>query len=345
MQIQVVSPEHCRDGVVQNWIKDAGTMLVVSPDGIVFFKKNDEIIINEFENYSNRYDFLDNSIKKGYYFNCLFEYNKPYLVFRGGKANTILKMFLKDGERTLCYTDSIMHSLGIGAETKDEEIELTREEIESRFNKDAYDFMCLFFDNTNPIYIHSNNSNINFGNGFNFSDEEIISRDLIERQIKQELANSFRTDDKKLTEELKTRPIEEIKDLKLYSSTIFNKYAYLLLTAKDGVFSLIWFNIVFVEKDRFRLTYSVVPINIPTKDEIINYARNHEIEMMPDMTEEEFYFRNDEDKLIFGVLKMLDASQQIITGRNQSIEEPKKGKSRGRIPKWLRDLRRKNSNN
>lgn len=342
MQIQVVSPEHCRDGVVQNWIKDAGTMLVVSPDGIIFYKDTREkIYINEFETHPKRYEFPNNEPKKGYYFNSLFEEGRPYLVFIKGTANYHINMFINDGERTLCYTDSIMHSLGIGTETKDEEIELTREEIEARFNKDAYDFMCLFFDNTNPIYIHSNKSNINFGDGFNFSDEEIISRDLRERQIEQELANLFRTDDKKLTEELKTRPIEEIKDLKLYSSTIFNKYAHLLLTAKDGVFNLMWFNIVFVEKDKFRLTYSVVPINIPTKDEIINYARNHEIDMIPDMTEEDFHFRNEEEKLLFGVHKILDASPQIITGRNQSIEESKKGKSRGLIPKCLRDLRRK----
>ena len=343
--IKAIDAKYCKGGLIQNWNKDDGVMLIVSPDGIVFFKKNDEIIINEFENYSNRYDFLDNSIKKGYYFNCLFEYNKPYLVFRGGKANTILKMFLKDGERTLCYTDSIMHSLGIGAETKDEEIELTREEIEARFNKDAYDFMCLFFDNTNPIYIHSNKSNINFGDGFNFSDEKIIESNFEKRNFELTLIDDIdqilNPDSKRPTEKIERRTIDEIKDLKLYSSTIFNKYVHLLLTVKDGVFNLMWFNIVFVEKDRFRLTYSVVPINIPTKDEIINYARNHEIEMMPDMPEEAFHFRNEEEKLLFGVHKMLDASPQIITGRNQSIEESKKDKSRGRIPKWLRDLRRK----
>ena len=111
MQIQVVSPEHCREGVVQNWIKDAGTMLVVSPDGIVFYKDTREkIYINEFETHPKRYEFPNNEPKKGYYFNSLFEEGKPYLVFIKGTANYHINMFINDGERTLSYYNFIIYS-------------------------------------------------------------------------------------------------------------------------------------------------------------------------------------------------------------------------------------------
>lgn len=334
MDIKKYSGQNPKTGLVQEWIKDNGMMLVASPDGIVFFKDNiGTVVINEFQNNHRRYDLKDSEPKKGYYYNFLFEYNKPYFIYLGGKANAPIKMFVKDGENILCYYDSIYHSLSLGEKSIDEEIVLTKEEIEAKFNKDNYDFMCIFFDNTIPIYVNS--GNLTFGKKLDFSDDVIIQKDLENRQFHY----SFNYNSSSNQGQVESRPIEEIENLKLYSSIIFNKYAHFLLTSKDGVFSLMRFNVVFVEKDKFRLTYSVVPINIPTIDEIISYARGNEIETMSVMLDEEFYIRDEEDALFKRLHTMLNPKTDFGTTTPQE-ETPKKGKLRDLIPSWRKKPRK-----
>lgn len=335
--IKAIDEKYCKADLVQVMYRDGGTAFITSSDEIIFLKRDRKIVINKYENHPNRYEFpYSEDIKCGKFYNCLFEYNKPYITYDVNHIgySCSLMFFVKDGNRALMYSSSLPIDL---RETQDIEEELTREEIEARFNKDNYDAMYIIDVNANSFFINNNLENICLGNGFDFSDEEIIARDLRKRESDQRMANCFLFNGKESTEELKTRPIEEIKNLKLYSGFI-NKYSYLLLTSKDGEFSLMWFNIVFIEKDRFRLTYSVIPVKLPTIEDVINYANTHNIEYTFEPTEE---YGTPEAKYIYDVLNYKTEEPKAEEPKEPQVEMPKKDKSRGLIPKWLRDFRRK----
>lgn len=332
--IKAIDAKYCKGDLVQLMTIDGGTSFIASPEEIILLKGYRKVYVNKYENHPNRYEFpYSENVKTGEYFNELYEYNKPYIIYESNHIGYICSMmyFFKGSNRAIKYETSLPIDL---RSTQDIEEELTREEIESKFNKDNYDSMYIIDVNVNSFFINNNLENICLGNGFDFSDEEIIARDLRKRERDQRMANIFRVDGKKSTEEIKARPIEEIKDLKLYSGFI-NKYSHLLLTSKDGVFSLMWFNIVFVEKDKFRLTYSIVPIKVPTVDNIISYCEDNDIEYTsdPELRLRGYGDGSKESEKEFGAPAKEEIANDVSV--KPQGETPKKGKSRGRIPSWM----------
>ena len=323
--IKAIAEKYCKGNLVQVMYRDGGITFITSPDEIVFFKRDRRIEVNKYENHPNRYEFpRSKDINQGDFYNCLFEYNKPYITYDVNHIgySCSLMFFVKDGNRALMYTTSLPIAL---RNTQDVELDLTREEIESRFNKDNYDSMYIIDVDTKGFYINNSKEDIRFGNGFKFSDAAIISRDYTKRKNDYSFNNRGVDISDKASEQIKERTIDEIKNLELYSG-FMNRYSHLLLTSKDGEFSLMWFNIIFVEKDKFRLTYSVVPIEVPTKEEVINYANTHNVEYTFEPTDE---YSTPEAKYLFDAINYQPGPETTTTQE----ETPKKGKRRGLIPK------------
>lgn len=82
--------------------------------------------------------------------------------------------------------------------------------------------------------------------------------------VARRIANCF-DDNYKEEEEEKILPrnIDEIKNLDIFSTGLFNNYNHMLLIVKDVKLSLIW----------FKLTYNNIPIIIIPNKKIINYAK------------------------------------------------------------------------
>ena len=71
--------------------------------------------------------------------------------------------------------------------------------------------------------------------------------------------------------------IDDIRDFMIYGPFLFENYCDILLTVKDRKFDLKWFKIDFIEKDRFRLTTSLITIIEPTIDDVLSYSEKYDI--------------------------------------------------------------------
>ena len=94
---------------------------------------------------------------------------------------------------------------------------------------------------------------------FAYSSEEIVEQILIQGTVS-------------------ASDIDEIKDLNLYSGGLLDSFGHMMLTCKDGNFSLKFFKIDMVSKDEFKLTSQLVAIGIPTYNDVIKYMLKNKIE-------------------------------------------------------------------
>ena len=80
--IEAIDKKYCHNGLVQLMHRSNTINLIISAEEILLLKLGDSVLINSYEEHPSRYLFpYSDKIKNGAYYNSLFEYKKPYLVF------------------------------------------------------------------------------------------------------------------------------------------------------------------------------------------------------------------------------------------------------------------------
>lgn len=282
--MKAIDKKYCKDDLVQLMNLSDMCNFIVSSDEIVLLKSDGKVIVNNYENHPKRYSFpFSERIITNNSYHGLFEYNKPYLNFSGavGGYRFGIDYFVKDNDRAILYETYLSADRRTAEENT---LELTRDEIEEKFNKDLYDSMYVI-DISGRILFANNKVNV-IDNNIIPTNEEIVALDVKERVYEQDLAFMARrighvfdeTYVEEEKEEIKPRNIEEIKNLNIYSGELFKDYHHILLTSKDGIFSVQWFKLEYVEKNKFKMTYSSIPVIVPDSSEILEYARSNVIE-------------------------------------------------------------------
>lgn len=290
--MKAIDKKYCKGNFVQLMHLSDTCNFIVSTDEIILLKSDGKVLVNNYTDHPNRFEFpFSEKNMTGSYYNELFEYNKPYLNFRGniGGYGFGLDFFFKGTDRALLYDVPLPIDQRIAEENV---VELTREEIESIFNKDSYDSMYVIDVNGRILFANNLKNGLVIEKSIIPSDEELIALDVKDRIYDQDMTKIARRighiDDPDYDEEteiypnIEVRPLEEIKNLKLYGSALFDRYSHMLLTSKDGKFELKWFKLKFLEKDKFKMTYSPISIAIPTIDDVIHYSNNYDIEYTHD---------------------------------------------------------------
>lgn len=279
--IKYINKKYCKDDLVQLMLSCDFSNLIVSADEIILLKIGDKILVNKYVEHPNRmqFPFSDKVINDDCY-NELFEYNKVYLNYRAsvGGYRFDKKYFFKGQDRAIFLSQGLPVDQTF---TRDNSIELNRDEIEKIFDKNSYDSMYIFDRNGRIYFANNKKDGLLINKKIIPSDEEIIQLELSDRIGDYNIAraiNPASNTHENYEKAHKVKTIDEIKDFNIYGSAIFNKYSHMLLTSTDGKFNLQWFRIDFIEKDKFKLTTNKVPIIEPTVDNVIMYARHNDIE-------------------------------------------------------------------
>lgn len=285
--IEAIDKKYCHNGLVQLMHRSNTINLIISAEEILLLKLGDSVLINSYEEHPSRYLFpYSDKIKNGAYYNSLFEYKKPYLVFNAslGGYNFETHYFFEEKDIVLFYSESLPTDLrGINGSTTT----LSREEIEKYFNKDNYDAMYIIETTGRILYANNKKNGLVIDNIIIPSKEEIIEKDYKDRinKIKSGIlarkivySNDFDYEEKEVPSKIERRCIDEIKDLNLYSGGLLDSFGHMMLTCKDGNFSLKFFKIDMISKDEFKLTSQLVAIGIPTYNDVIKYMLKNKIE-------------------------------------------------------------------
>ena len=332
MKVYAIQPKYCKKGLVQFMPIENKTNFIASPTEILFLKIGDRILVNKYENHPYRFLFpYSENIKTENSYNQLFEYRIPYINFRSNfdiYSLTTMRFF-KGVYRTLfCYEE---------INQKDEEEiteELTREQVEAIFNKDAYDSMYIFSPNGGFAYAYNKTDGLILKPDMNIipSDEEIISLDIEERKYNtgtnRIINNSLNKGLEEDKEKIKPRTIDEIKDLNIYNS-LFTK---LLLTSKNGIFTLKSFSLMFVEKDKFRLVTRNIPIKVPGNVDVMAYCNENGLEYTKE-PETELDLTTEEKTLLSRFHAMYKDGSKIGDIMYKAV---RKTPIRMRIPSWMK---------
>ena len=268
---KIIDSKHCNDKYICV-DQDNNNHFIVSTDEILYLHTKQKLLINKsnLENYS-MFSELDSVI---------FEYNKPYLDFifsihgYGAQQN----YFFKGTDRALYVNQPLPIDERYSYANQKFDI-LTRKEIEEIFNKDNYDAMYIIDVNGRILFANNKVNGLVIDKKIIPSDDEIIELDLNNRignyNISKVINNKI-DNNKHYNKAYIPETIEKIQNIKLYGGFLLRTYSNMLLTIKDDKFSLKWFRIDFLEKDKFKLTTSDIPVIVPTVDDIINYTREEE---------------------------------------------------------------------
>lgn len=306
--IKAIDKQYCKNNLVQLMNTSNFCNLIVSDDEIILLKTGDTVLINKYVNHPNRnlFPFHEN-IKNDGYFNELFEYNKIYLNFIGKVGGYgFQKMYFFKGTNRALFLDE---ALQVDERVDEENVrELNREEIEKIFNSKNYDSMYILDRNGTIIYASNKKDGYVIKKNIIPSDKEIIKMELEDRIFKYNIARSINhgiDTQENYEQSHKSKMIDEIKDINIYGPIGIKKYSDMLLTSKNGKFKLQWFKLDFIEKDKFKLTTSEIPIIEPTVDDVIKYSNNHEIEYTeePSIAESEPDFEEILNKSLKKILK------------------------------------------
>ena len=286
--MKAIDKKYCKEGLVQLMNLSDMCNFIVSPNEIILLKSDGKIIVNNYEGHPKRYSFpFSERIITNDSYHGLFEYNKPYLNFSGavGGYRLTIDYFVKDNDRAILYETYLSADKRTAEENT---IELTRDEIEEKFNKDLYDSMYVIDISGKILFANNKVNGLVIDNNIIPTNEEIVALDAKERVYEQDLSFMARrighvfdeTYVEEEQEEIKPRNIEEIKNLNIYSGGLFKDYHHILLTSKGGMFSVQWFKLEYVEKDKFKMSYSNIPVIVPDSSEILEYAGLNKIESM-----------------------------------------------------------------
>lgn len=283
--IQAINSKYCKNGLVQIMPYTAETHLILSPDEIILLKQGNKILINKYKSHPNRnlFPFSDKEQSDQRHFTEIFEYNKLYLNYRGCDGFSFHKnYFFKGNNRGLFLEESLPCD---ERDASKNTMELSRKEIEEIFNSNNYDIMIVMDKNGFISFVKSKKDKFKIGANIIPTNEEIVKKEVNSRIFDYNVAKLFNQsldDEEKYQQASKPKTINEIKNFKIYGPALMGTYSHLLLTSKDGKFNLMWFRIDFIEKDRFRLTFSPIEIIEPTVDNVINYASNYDIDFAPE---------------------------------------------------------------
>lgn len=318
--VEAIDKKYCHNNLVQLMHRENNVNLIISDDEIILLKLGDKVLVNAYENHPDRYLFpYSEKVMTGPFYNSLFEYNKPYIVYNGGLGgyNFSTNYFLEGYDRTLFWSDYLSTDFrGV----KGNEKVLSRSEIENYFNKDNYDSMYVINTNGKVLYANSKVNGLVVDNRIIPSDEEIIELDYKDRKSKVEMGilsrkivylEHFDYDEKEDPSKVEKRSIDDIKNLKLYYGGLFNDYSHVMLTVKNGVFYINWFKIDMLSKDSFKLTTQPIVFKIPTYVDVIKYMSKNKIEYTMDPSPrcksfEEVHTPENQEIAINSVLKILD---------------------------------------
>lgn len=285
--VEAIDKKYCHNNLVQLMHRENSVNLIIDDEEILLLKLGDKVLVNSYDNHPDRYLFpYSDKVKNGPFYNGLFEYKKPYIVYNSGIGgfNFSTNYFLEGNDRALYWSDDLPTDFrGVKAS----EMILTREEIENYFNKDNYDSMYVIETSGRILLANSKSNGLVVDGKIIPSEEEIIERDYRERKSKVEMGILSRKivysgysdyEETSDPEKVERRNIDEITDLKLYCSGLFNDFGHVIITVKNGCFSINWFKIDMIDKDKFKLSYVPILFKVPTYVDILKYMSSHKIE-------------------------------------------------------------------
>lgn len=285
--IRAVVDKYCIDNLVGLRLGMVDSELVINSNEIILLKIGDKTLINKYIDNQN----LDNNSYVG-----LFEYDKMYLDFKGFNDKFYLHShyFIKKNDCTLNFMDEL--SVNNNLVNRQVNI-LNREEIEDLFNSSNYDSMYVINKSGTVLYANNKLDGSVIDRKLIPSDNDIVDIVLNKEKGKRIFSKIEGLDldtDKPIL-----NSINEIKDLKIYGSSIwpFSEYSDILILSKDGKFDIKWFDLYFIEKDKFKLTTRDINISNPDMQIIYEYLKNDEIRYIPEPLEfNNDTFTYDEDK-------------------------------------------------
>lgn len=285
--VEAIDKKYCHNNLVQLMHRENTVNLIISDEEILLLKLGDKVLVNSYENHPDRHLFpFSEKVTNGPFYNGLFEYKKPYIVYNSnyGGYNFSTNYFLEGNDRALFWSDDLPTDFrGV----KGSELILSREEIEDYFNKDNYDSIYVIETSGKILLANSKKNGLVVDGKIVPSEEEIIERDYRERKSKVEMgmlsrkivySEYFDYEETAYPEKVEKRSIDEIKDLKLYCSGLFKDYGHVIITVKNGCFSINWFKIDMIDKDKFRLSYIPIVFKVPTYVDVLKYMSKHKIE-------------------------------------------------------------------
>ena len=146
------------------------------------------------------------------------------------------------------------------------------------FNKDNYDGMYIIDKNNNILYAYNKINGLLIDKTIIPNEQQIKELELQDRintyqTVRQMYYASFHDKPFPKIKPTNLKSIDEIKNYKIYGGLLYSFYSHILLTTKNGKFNLQWFRIELVEKDKFKLTTTNIPINDFTVDTVLNYYK------------------------------------------------------------------------
>lgn len=275
--LKAIKKEHCQNNLVAYENKLDNFNLVLSADGLIFFKAGDRVI--EDAHHTDLEDIQRSEVFKEYY-----EYNKMYLNLSASNTgyNFQMNYFFKGEDESLFFSETIDADEYSASENV---VELTRTELEQILDKDNFDSMFLFHRNGPCVYAYDKKLNLELGKRVVPSDDDIIRKDLSDRKHRFNIARSLNRslDTKEEYEKAhRIQSIDEIKNCRFYAPSLMGKYSHFILTNFNAQFYLTWFKLEFIEKDKFKLTTCPIEIKTIDLEEILTSASKYIKYFIPD---------------------------------------------------------------
>lgn len=283
--IKAIYSKYCTNDFVQLMPYTDVYQLIIDTEQIILLKDCDTVVINKFVDHPNRslFPLSDSSTyRDGFntHYNELFEYNKFYLNFRGSYVGYKLHKhyFVKGTDSALFLNEKLpIMNFNTGGKSQD----LTREETEKIFDVNNYDSMYVIGDTGAILFAGNKKDGTVIKKRVVPTDDEIVNLELQKRISLHSMACSLNPSvdtTERRKEVYKPKTIDEIKNFTIYGYVMPNKYTNMLITSKNGKFEVKWFDLNFIEKDKFRLTTRDVTIIEPTVDYVVNYTDDQKTE-------------------------------------------------------------------
>lgn len=309
--IREVEEKYYTNDFVQLTVGTDDCHLIMSADEIILLKIGDKVLIDKYFGNPNGMLFLDTNMQTdSKRYNELFEYNKLYLDFKGSFENFYLHKYYFFSENGKAL--NLMEELSINKNLNNKQTRLlSRLDLENLFNSDNYDSMYIVRKNGSILFASNKKDGCVINKNIIPSDEEIIN--IVFNKEKEDIRSQHvfcKVNGLPVSnyEEPNVKMISEIKNLKIYGIGIWplSEYSDILILSKDGKFEAKWFNLYFIEEDKFKLTTSDICIMEPTIQDVIDYSSKNEIRYIPEpLVFDEEFIVEDEDKI------PLDASKKL----------------------------------
>lgn len=233
MNIQKVDNKYVKNNKAINFFLYTDFNLLLNSDEILFLSKEENVYEDKYLKTEKLFDdnlFITQIDGPRLFYTSLFELNKPYISARimDYKLKLDKVIYLNDKNSTFICDDSLIFDI-----TTLQDKEFNREEIEQVFNTQNYNSIIVV-DNKNNV-LFAKDKNFSIGKTFIPTDDEIIN-----------IYNKYYLENK--------QNIDEIESFSLsgYSSEL----PYIIITSKDDSISISKFNLSFLEKDCFKLSYT-----------------------------------------------------------------------------------------